>query len=212
MHGNWLSLKLAAHSGTPPGHSARSRCSQRRLRFDVIHRAMSCCAPHLMTPSEALGSGNYAISLFAAVHEPGSGTEEASSPAGKGSAYSGSAEGGARCAEPLPMPRSQLGAYLINRRSDPLECSPQNRTDPSRIDRLDRRTTRSRLVLTESLFARDPWLLSEAPGHAASTGVFERRALVELPIIPSVRSGHRRPFAGGAAPAVRHCRRAPFRG
>ncbi len=45
-----------------------------------------------MTPSEALGSGNYAISLFAAVHEPGSGTEEASSPAGKGSAYSGSAE------------------------------------------------------------------------------------------------------------------------
>src|SRR6266478_4817362 len=71
--------------------------------------------------SEALGSGNYAISLFAAVHEPGSGTEEASSPAGKGSAYSGSAEGGARCANPLPMPRSQLGAYLINRRSDPLE-------------------------------------------------------------------------------------------
>jgi hypothetical protein len=54
-----------------------------------------------------------------------------------------------------------------------------------RTDRLDRRTARSRLVLTESLFANDPWLLSEAQGgHGASAGVFAPfGALVELPII-----------------------------
>ena len=76
MHGNSLYLKLAAHSGTPPGHSARSRCRQRRLRFDVIHRAMSRCAPHLtsLLKRSVLETTPFP-SFLLAVHEPGSGPE-----------------------------------------------------------------------------------------------------------------------------------------
>src|SRR6201988_3689561 len=58
MHGNSLYLKLAAHSATPPGHSARSRCSQRRLRFDVNPSRDVLLRATPNDPSEALGSGN----------------------------------------------------------------------------------------------------------------------------------------------------------
>src|ERR1700739_2229890 len=70
MHGNLPYLESAAHSATPPGHSARSRCSQRHLRFDVIRRAMFCCAPHLMTLLNARFWKLRHFLLFAAVYEP----------------------------------------------------------------------------------------------------------------------------------------------
>lgn len=64
MHGNSPCLKFAAHSGTLPGHSARSRCSQRRLRFDVIYSRDVLLRATPNDPSKASGSGNYAISAF----------------------------------------------------------------------------------------------------------------------------------------------------